>query len=353
MNQEIINMLCQTRTFLEHQYNPRFEFKPRSFAMEICNALCKQPFSWKYRYFFWPTATLASALEAGYINMHKEDLLDTLFFYYKYWASNGGKLYFLDQIMNGYPLLFLSEIDNNKSNEELIKKMYNYIESYPRTSTGSLPYRANNPETVLVDYLGMICPFLSRYGKEFSCEDASSLSAALLKDFFLNGMDDKTGLPYHGFKSSTHEKLGIIGWGRGVGWLLIGMVDTLAFLDRDSEDFSLLADNLRLLINSTTKLQDANGFFKGMLNSGDGHVDTSATAMIGYSIKRAINLNILDNKFSCYADKSLDAILRSTKDGLVLNSSAECQGLGKYPQRYESNLWGQGFGTTFALTMTK
>ena len=158
--------------------------------------------------------------------------------------------------MNGYTLLYLFEIDGEWWIKESLQEMSNYIEKYPRTSTGGLPYRTNNPEVTLVDYLGMICPFLSRYGQTFNSEEASKLSTTLLEDFLSNGMDVKTGLPYHGFRSGTPERLGIIGWGRGVGWLLIGMVDTLAFLDRSSEEFPKLLTQFRLLLNSTIKYQD-------------------------------------------------------------------------------------------------
>lgn len=353
MDQEMNNILCQTKKSLEHQYNSRLEFKPKNIAVEILKILYKQPINREYKYFSWPTASLALALEVGYSKTHRGDLLDTLITYYKHWVKKGSHLYFLDQIMNGYILLYLFEINDEQWIKELLHKMFNYIETYPRTSTGSLPYRRNYSEVTLVDYLGMICPFLSRYGKTFNYEEASNLSIALLEDFLLNGMDDETGLPYHGFRSGTSEKLGIIGWGRGVGWLLIGMVDTLAFLDRSSEEFCSLLNKFRLLLNSTIKYQDDNGYFKWVLSANYGHKDTSATAMIGYSIKRAIDLDLLNTEYAHYAEKSLHALLRSTKNGLVFDSSAECQGLGMYPQRYEWNLWGQGFGTAFSLTMLK
>lgn len=346
-------MLSQTKKSLEHQYNTRFEFKPKNIAIETLKILYKQPLNLEYKYFSWPTASLALALEVGYSKTHRDDLLDTLITYYKHWTKKGSRLYFLDQIMNGYTLLYLFEITDERWIKESLQKMSNYIEIYPRTSTGGLPYRADNPEVTLVDYLGMICPFLSRYSRIFNSEEASNLSKALLNDFLLNGMDDKTGLPYHGFRSGTNEKLGIIGWGRGVGWLLIGMVDTLAFLERSSKDFCSLLNRFRLLLNSTIKYQDENGYFKWVLNANYSHKDTSATAMIGYSIKRAMDLDLLNTEYAHYAEKSLHALFRSTKNGLVFDSSAECQGPGMYPQRYEWNLWGQGFGTAFTLTMLK
>lgn len=351
MDQETNGILSQTKRSLEYQYSTRLEFKPKNTAVEILKILYKQPLNREYKYFFWPTASLALALEVGHSKTHKDDLLNTLNAYYKYWVKKGSRLYFIDQIMNGYTLLYLFEINEEFWIAEALQKMSKYIETYPRTSTGGLPYRISNSEVTLVDYLGMICPFLSRYGRTFSSEKAFCLSTALLEDFLLNGMDDKTGLPYHGFRSGTNEKLGIIGWGRGVGWLLIGMVDTLTFLDRSSENFRSLLDRFRLLLNSTIKYQDENGYFKWVLNANCSHKDASATAMIGYSIKRAVDLNLLSTEYAHYAENSLHALLRSTKNGLVFDSSAECQGPGMYPQRYEWNLWGQGFGTAFILTM--
>jgi rhamnogalacturonyl hydrolase YesR len=351
MDQQINNMLFRTKESLEHSLKPRFEFKPKNIAIEFVKAICKQPLNRKYKFFFWPTASLALALELGFSNAHNDDLLDTLMLYYRHWARKGSRIYFLDQIMNGYPLLFLFNNKEDQMIKELLDKMYEYIKNYPRGSTGSLPYRKNNPETVLVDYLGMVCPFLSRYGKTFNCKDSSNLSATLLKDYLLNGMDSKMGLPYHGFRSDIHERIGIIGWGRGVGWLLIGMIDTLAFLDKSNDNFNFLLDNYRILLNSVIKFQDSEGYFKWMLSAEEGHVDSSATSMIGYSIKRGINLHLLDSEYTFYAEKSLHALLNSTKNGLVFDSSAECQGIGVYPQQYEWNLWGQGFGTAFALSM--
>jgi hypothetical protein len=73
--------------------------------------------------------------------------------------------------------------------------------------------------------------------------------------------------------------------------------------------------------------------------------------MIGYSIKRAIDLDLIESKYIVYADRSLHALLQSTNSGRVFDSLADCDGIGMFPQRYGSNVWGQGFGTTFASTM--
>jgi len=353
MDIEIKKMLYITNKSLNQSINPKYDLSMKNITREIVNLFLKKSTIRKFRSFFWPTASLALALELGYNMTQNKEYLDSLMQYYDHWVKNGSILYYLDQIMNGYSLIFLY----NNHRELVIKKsiinMYEFIKSYPKTSTGGLPYRKNEQEIVLVDYLGMVCPFLSRYAKNFNCEESINLSVALLKDYLLNGMDIETGLPYHGFRCDTHEKLGIIGWGRGVGWLLIGMVETLACLDKTSEAFNSLHHDFISLLKSVIKFQDNEGFFKWVLNAKEGHIDTSATAMIGYSIKRAIDLNLLDIDYLLYAEKSLSALLKSTKNGQISDSSAECKGIGMYPQHYEWNLWGQGFGTAFALIMSK
>jgi rhamnogalacturonyl hydrolase YesR len=353
MDEEINKMLYLTNKVLEQSIHIKHDLSPKSIAKEVVKIFLKRSTNRKYESFFWPTASLSFALELGYTKTQDKKYLDTLKQYYENWIKKGSKINYLDQIMNGYSLIFL--YNNNRDNrlKSSIITMYEYVKNYPRKSNVSLPYRKNNQDIILVDYLGMVCPFLSRFGRTFNCEESINLSELLLNDYLLNGMDSKTGLPYHGFRCDTHEKLGIIGWGRGVGWLLIGMIETLACLDKTSGAFNSLHNDFISLLKSVIKFQDNEGYFKWVLNAKEGHIDTSATAMIGYSIKRAIDLNLLDIDYLLYAEKSLSALLKSTKNGQISDSSAECKGIGMYPQHYEWNLWGQGFGTAFALLMTR
>ncbi len=352
-NITVLDMLLRAQESLDRPDNSKFEFTPKSIAIEFVNFLCRVTPARKYEPFYGPMASLSIALEYGFLRTHDNTILDVLAQYFEKWDKTGNHIYFIDQIMNGYTLLFLYEGNSDDRVRERIRIMYKYLKEYPRTSSGGFPYRIKNPETVLVDYLGMICPFLSRLGKDFNCEEASNLATRLLQDFLCNGLDAKTGLPYHGFRSDTLEKLGVIGWGRGVGWLLIGLIDSLAYLDRSSDEFQLLSEKFKVIIDSTLSYQDEEGYFKWMLPAYEGHIDTSATAMIGYSVKRGIDLNILESGYIINAENALKAILISTEDGLIFDSLADCQGIGMYPQKYEWNRWGQGFGTAFALIMTE
>lgn len=43
-------------------------------------------------------------------------------------------------------------------------------------------------------------------------------------------MDEKTGLPYHGYDEKTGMKYGIIGWGRACGWMLLGLSQSILWI---------------------------------------------------------------------------------------------------------------------------
>ena len=64
--------------------------------------------------------------------------------------------------------------------------------------------------------------------------------------------------------------------------------------------------------------------------------------MIAYSMKKAINIGLIDASFSYNVDLALSLLLSLTENGIVGSCSAECEGLGMYPQRYGSYPWAQG-----------
>lgn len=239
-------------------------------------------------------------------------------------------------------LYFYANYDNYS--ERVNNQVYNFLRNCQQDDYGSILYRNNN-DSAFIDTLGMICPFLAKYGFKNNSKKATSLAVIQLRAFFKNGFDEKSGLPYHGYNSRSLVKHGIIGWGRGVGWALVGLVDTLQWLDPQSLEYLEINKYYNYLIKSVMKYQRTDGSFSWQLESVEGHEDTSASAMIGYSISKYNNLN----QKKIYM-KQLSLIVKSLltnikKNGTVINSSAECLGFSMYPQIFNSNSWGQGFTT--------
>ncbi len=302
--------------------------------------------------FFWPHAMLAQALEEA-------GELETLIKYYDAWIENGLSVYNVDNIMNGYSLLYVYEKTGEEKYKQAADTLCNWVCEYAKEMGNPMPYRKHHPYHVYVDGLGMVVPFLCRYGAMFQKEEAITLGVEQLKDFLRNGMDKSTGLPYHGYDTKIKEKQGIIGWGRAVGWLMLAMTDSMEYI-QDKECKEELIQEFTKLINAALKYLRTDGYFSWQLSAMEGPKDTSATAMIGYALKKRVSY---DGELQTENNKNDDeeinvneafvkmeaAIINSCKHGNIFQCSGECEGFSQYPQRYGAYPWSLGPGLRFLL----
>lgn len=300
--------------------------------------------------FFWPQAMLAQALE-------EVGELETLIKYYDAWIEKGLATYNVDNIMNGYSLLYVYEKTGDAKYKQAADKLYTWVCEYAKQMGNPMPYRKHHPHHVYVDGLGMVVPFLCRYGTMFQKEEAIRLGVEQIKDFLNNGMDKATGLPYHGYDIKSKEKQGIIGWGRAVGWLMLAIADSIEYIADDQYREELIRKFTNLSNNTLKYLRD-DGYFSWQLSAVEGPKDTSATAMIGYALKKKVSCH---KKLQMENNKNVDeennikeslakmetAILSSCKDGKIFHCSGECEGFSQYPQRYGAYPWSLGPGLRF------
>lgn len=173
--------------------------------------------------------------------------------------------------------------------------------------TASLRTGSQHPDWLFADTLGMLCPFACRYGVQKQDKELLNLGIRQLELFFQKGMDEKTGLPYHGYDEKNGMKYGIIGWGRACGWMLLGLSQSLLWISEQPAGAEQ-ADKLQAeqpaaqpssqsvaregcnrllllqqqLLDSIFVWQRADGGFSWQLQAQEGHRDTSAEGMIGY-----------------------------------------------------------------------
>lgn len=292
--------------------------------------------------FFWPNGLLSISLEWSYYTSKDNRDFASLQEYYNKWIESGTCIFNLDYAINGYSLIFLHQTTKQDRYKEAIDKIVNYLYLHPRDKNESLPYRKSSPHDIYIDSIGMICPFLCRYGKVYHDQQAINLAIKQIVNFISFGFDANTLLPYHGYSLQENSKMGIIGWGRAVGWLLIGMVDSLEYIDPANPNYSFLVRAFRNIVNTTIKYQKRSGYYSWQLTALEGHIDTSSTSMICYAIRRGIKLGLLNTSYLYYSNLGLQALRLSIADGFVSNSSAECMGFSMYPQRYDVFPWSQG-----------
>ncbi len=301
----------------------------------------------KSKKYFWPNALLAQSLEYFFIFNKDYKTIEALEYYYSRWIKSGAKVDYIDQATHGYVLAFLYEQTNKEIYKKILDSIYNFLRSQPKTPSGGLFYRKGNNGTVLVDGVGMTCPFLTRYGVLFENKDAIKMALDQIISYLEHGLDNRSKLPYHGYNENYGINVGIIGWGRGVGWLLIGLVDTLERISHTDSLYEYIKTKFIEITDTVIDFQKADGSFSWLLEATSGESDSSATSMIAYSIQKAIWLGIIDDKYLTYTKKAFKSINNLIDEGRVQGCSGECIGIGLYPQVFGNYPWTQGPSTAF------
>ena len=302
---------------------------------------------------FWPAGMLMLGLvEAGKVEVTYLDA----------WIDAGARVMHTDDALAGYVLVRLYALTGEERYLKAAEKIYAFLQSAPKDVEGSIIYHPEIGEDnriIYADGAGMTALFLAAYGRQTRNEDATELARTQVANFLQYGMDEKTGLPYHAYDLASGEKLGIVGWGRAVGWLMMGMSETMRAGDKGDESWTRLAQKV-------TPYLRADGSFAWQLPAMEGHVDTSATAMIGWAMLNAgtgdkrdgseCHLGVsgdIQNRPFCHLTSIRDYLLSQTHDGVVTGALGECVDYGQYPQVYGAYPWGQGAVCAFLARLSR
>ncbi len=295
----------------------------------------------------WPNGLLAKSLVDYYMqNKNSEEaaiITKCLKKYYDRWIKGGCKIYYLDDIYSGMALIDLHQITGEDKYKKAAETMAQYIFHHEMDAEGSLPYRPEQENKyIFADGIGMVCPFLCKYGSIYGDMNAINLAIVQIQNFIERGMDAKTGLPYHGYQLESGMKYGIIGWGRAVGWLMIGMAESLAYLDESMPGYDMIKQSYRRIVDKVEAYQLENGLYSWQLVAKEGPVDTSATAMILYAIARTLETKVLIGIHKSRMQRGREALKGMIKEGKLYDALAECQGFSMYPQIYGAYPWSLG-----------
>ena len=255
------------------------------------------------------------------------------------------------QVLPAYSLLYLQRLRPTARWQEALHEMADFlVNKCPREEDGSLRYVPHRCE-ILVDTLGMVCPFLAAYGREFSDVETARLARLQLSCFIGANVDRDSHLPFHGYRVNGPYRLGLHGWGRGVGWYMLGLVDTLVELaeagDKLSDD-SALTTALQQAASTLARWQRPDGHWAWVIPMPDQQADSSATALCGYALARAWQMGLLQQDPTATLNAAKAAILRMIdSSGRVGAASGECRGLGVYSMRFGPQPWAQAASAAF------
>ncbi|WP_026526788.1 glycoside hydrolase family 88 protein [Butyrivibrio sp. VCD2006] len=328
---------------------------------------------------FWPAGLLLLGLTEAAFSPSKEvsslisteirdEAVDHVTSYLDRWLKAGENVSYVDDSLAGLSLITLYENTGEKRFHHGAIKIANFLAQCPKNKEESIIYNpSKGNDLIYADGAGQTAMYLSRYASYFGKKNAMALAAKQLLNFHENGFDERSALPYHAFSLEKGKKLGIIGWGRAVGWLMMGYSELLASLERESFHGNNIA-NESLLKNTADKLmsqyynlvrvtlsyQRPDGGYSWLLPAIDGEADTSATAMISYSMSSWLRSGAFHAHAKDLTEDVKKAVagageflLANTKNGSVLQSLSSCEDIAVHRQVYGHYPWGQG--STLAL----
>jgi rhamnogalacturonyl hydrolase YesR len=85
-----------------------------------------------------------------------------------------------------------------------------------------------------------------------------------------------------------HQPATDAAWGRGNGFAALGLALTLSELPRDSAAYRHALDSYRALMNALLPLQNRDGLWRNVVDHPGAYPEFSATAMIGFALRRGI-----------------------------------------------------------------
>jgi unsaturated rhamnogalacturonyl hydrolase len=192
-----------------------------------------------------------------------------------------------------------------------------------------------------VDTLYMACPLLAGLRKPEYIHDAVNQILVYARHL----QDPKSGLFFHMWDWQTGQHSPDL-WGRGNGWVLMSLADTLEAMDRKHPLYQPLRTVALRQARGLQATQDRDGLWHTVLDDRSSYAESSATSMVAYGLFKLVRLGVLPKSYRALAQRAWSAVTeRYIQDGIVVGVSAGTSPSGgdhyrSRPQGTQS--WGTG-----------
>ncbi len=209
---------------------------------------------------------------------------------------------------------------------------------------GTVQYRTFMPNYRYVDTLGFICPFLVAYGKRYGKPECIELAVRQLEQYIRHGVLDTHFLPVHAYHLQHSTPLGLFGWGRGLGWFAIGLMDTWRELPAQHEAKQRLERFVVRFAKSALAFQSQGGHWSWTVTRKEARPDSSATAVLGWYLTQASQLPEIAEPCARGAERAIDYLMKVTRrNGAVDFSQGDTKDIGVYSTLFNVLPFTQGF----------
>ncbi|OUS78065.1 hypothetical protein B1748_04665 [Paenibacillus sp. MY03] len=219
-------------------------------------------------------------------------------------------------------------------------------------SDGTVKYRLSMPHYRYVDTIGFICPFLIAYGTRYGIQECVELAVRQLRQYENNGMLEGHYIPSHAYHVEQSMPAGLYGWGRGLGWFAIGLIDAWSELPDNSRYRDELTGMVNRYAAAVLAFQRKNGSWSWSVNREEARADSSATATLGWFLHQAASIPELQDRCSKGAERAAGYLMGVTRRGGEVDfSQGDTKDIGVYSSLFGILPFTQGFAIRLACAM--
>lgn len=209
---------------------------------------------------------------------------------------------------------------------------------------GTVGYRKSMMDYRYVDTIGFICPFLVAYGTRYKQEECIKLALKQLESFRNNGFHNNVSIPYHAYTIKENVPQGLCGWGRGIGWYAIGLMDTWKELSETSLYKPILKKNIIEFSKMIIKYQNEKGSWNWTVTRKECRPDSSTTATLTWFLKHAEKIEVISSECKESSNNGIEYLIGVTrKNGKVDYSQGDTKDIGVYSMQFNILPFTQGF----------
>lgn len=267
------------------------------------------------------------------------------------WAATAAPLSTdpLAHVAPGVPLLTLLAETDSPTPRARADELAAVMRSFAVGAAGARIHRpdlAGWEHEVWVDCMHLDGPFLTAYGRRAGDAEAIDLGADLLLRHARVLQDEASGLFSHGFDDATGER-NRLHWGRGQGWALLGLVDTLHELPAAHPARAETQQRLTALIDGLAATEAEPGQWATVVDHPETYREPSVSAFVALAVNRAVQRGLAGPSHQPLADRAWDVVVsRISPDGILLGVS-DATPVGAAVEHYGARPrgvfpWGQG-----------
>lgn len=250
--------------------------------------------------------------------------------------------------------LLFTLYDKTKDNRYLkvVQQLRTQLESQPRTVSGGFWHKQIYPNQMWIDGLYMAEPFYTQYTVKYENGKALDDIARQFELVQNHLVDQKTGLVYHAWDESkeiawANKETGTSPtiWGRGIGWYMMALVETLDYYPKTNKNYKTLVGYLNQIAKSADQHKSASGLWYQVADKPEmtgNYLESSSSGMIIYALAKGADKGYLNSNYKKTAQKSFDAFVKEfvkkdDKGEIVISNVSSNVGLGGKPFRDGTN----------------